>query len=282
MNPLIESLIQAKKPKSIDDYENLLKEAIQEVCLLGLWRAKFFEHAAFYGGTALRILHGLPRFSEDMDFTLEKSNPKFRFDPYRAALITELKAYDFDVEFSVSKQEAEISRAFLEGNSSIHLAKIDPKLKTHRNRLLQVKIEIETQPPCSSEIEVISCLRPIPFSVKTLSLPDLFAGKMHAVLCRAWKYNVKGRDWYDLLWYINRSVPVRIEHLEARMIRSGNWSAEKKLTADDFKKLFRERVKKLDVDLAKKDLIRFISNPKEIEGWSTSVFLSVADQIKTI
>ena len=208
MNDSVQSMLEKYKPRSEQDYTNALKEIIQEIALLGLWRSKFYEHAAFYGGSALRILYQLNRFSEDLDFSLLKPDPEFTLAPYNQSICDELNAFGFTVEVKTKEKQVNtsIESAFIKANTKTQLMMIHAPQsliqQTHGMHQLKIKMEVDTDPPAGFQTEVKTLLQPIPFSVKTYTLPDLFAGKIHALLCRPWKIRVKGRDWYDFIWYI--------------------------------------------------------------------------------
>ena len=202
MNPAIASMLERYERRSADDHVNALREILQEIALCGLWRAKFFEHAAFYGGTALRVLYGLDRFSEDMDFSLLAPADDFDLGPYCVAVEEELRAWGFPATLRVKRKTARsaIESAFLKANTRQLLLTIEAgeiASAIHGRRELKVKLEVDTDPPPGFSTETKFLLQPIPFSVKTYDPPSLFAGKMHAVLCRGWGTRVKGRDWYE-------------------------------------------------------------------------------------
>src|SRR3989338_775093 len=204
MEHIILQMLDEYECESTGDYENALKEIIQEIALLWLWRSKFFEHALFYGGTSLRILYQLPRFSEDLDFSLLKPNNKFNLLPYYQAIQKELEAFGFQAEVEKKEKiDPTIESAFIKAGTKNHLIKIQaPKeiiARIQSNQVLKIKVEVDTNPPGDHEIEVKDLFRPIPFQVKTMPLPDLFAGKIHAVLARKWGKRVKGRDFFDYL-----------------------------------------------------------------------------------
>lgn len=285
MNDAVKAMLQQYACKSTQDYINALKEIIQELALLGLWRAKFFEHAAFYGGTALRILHGLDRFSEDLDFSLLKANPEFSLKKYNQAIKDELQAVGFvvAVESKLKVQASQIQSAFIKAGTYQQLIQIQTPadlLKTlHQQKIIRIKMEVDTDPPQDFSTEAKYRLLPIPFSVLTFSLPDLFAGKLHAVLCRQWQSRVKGRDWYDLVWYLSRKTPVHLAHLQARLQQSGHWQTDKKLTLGEVKKRLHQRIDKLDVDAAKKDISLFIRDQSAIKVWSAEFFKAIINDL---
>ena len=218
MNDAVKAMLDRYNCKSMEDQERALREIIQEIALLGLWRSKFYEHAAFYGGTALRILYGLDRFSEDLDFSLLQPDPAFSLATYEKAIVTELASFDFDVsvERKVKAVETTIESAFIKANTLTHLLKIGANWRTHKDKIMKIKIEVDVQPPLGFATEAKPHFRPIPFSIKTFTSPDLFAGKVHETLFRERVRNPKGRDWYDFLWYVGRAIPVNISHLEQR------------------------------------------------------------------
>lgn len=288
MDKLILTMLEQYHCKTKDDYENALKQIIQQVALLGLWRSKFFEHAAFYGGTALRILYGLDRFSEDLDFSLLQSNANFSLEPYLRAIQQELNAFGFEVEVYEKEKtkETAIQSAFLKANTKQHLLKIDVpdavKNHYHVQALLKIKLEVDTDPPLGFDTEAKPLLEPIPFSVNTYTLPDLLAGKIGAMLCRQWKNRVKGRDWYDFLWFIQKKVPVHLEHLEERLRCFDYYKERELLTKEKLNSLLTQRIESLDVGQAKADIVKFIKDPQRLDGWSQSVFLLAAEQLQVL
>lgn len=286
MNQVITEMLKNYPLNSIGDYENALKEIIQELTLLGLFRAKFFEHAAFYGGTALRILYGLDRFSEDLDFSLLKPNPDFELESYISSLKEELASFGFqcDIEKKDKKKKGRVESAFLKTNTLNLLLDVKtPKnlvKNVHYDKILKIKFEVDTNPPGGFETEAHYLLRPIPFSVNTYCLSDLFAGKMHALLCRSWKNRVKGRDWYDLVWYVSRKTPLKLSHLKERMVQSGDFDPGDELTQDVFISQLTSKIARVDLELAKKDVAPFLVDSKAIEVWSKDFFTTIGKRIE--
>jgi predicted nucleotidyltransferase component of viral defense system len=276
VNAAIEALIRRRNPVTIEDYDRGFREAIQLVTLLGLWRGKFFEHAAFYGGTALRILHGLPRFSEDIDFSLLRPEARFSLKPYLDSVASELAAYGLECTVDDSRRTSTaIESAFVKVAPVMELAERIP-----RNQLLKVKVEVDTDPPKNFATEAMAVLEPIPFHLRTYVLPDLFAGKMHSVLCRGWSKRVKGRDWYDLIWYLQRETPLHLAHLEARMRQSGHWEAEQPLDREALREIYTERVRNVHFRQAAADVLPFIPDPRAVEAWDKELFLQLFDRIR--
>lgn len=278
MENLLPQMLARYAPKSRQDYLVALREILQEITLLGLWRSKFFEHAAFYGGTALRILHGLDRFSEDLDFSLLKPDPAFDLAKYQEGLERELRAFGFTVTFESKRKSnaSAVSSAFLKGDTITHLIKMNAEEaiveQIPKGQLVKVKLEVDTDPPGGFATDVKFLLQPIPFSVRIYSLPDLLAGKMHAALFRRWKNRVKGRDWYDLVWYASHHPKLHLAHLEQRMRQSGDWDLRRPLDRKSFGDLYLETVDRVDFEMARKEVQPFIRHPENLGGWSRELF----------
>lgn len=288
MHDAVKQMLDAHACKTRDEYIHAIREILQQLSLLGLWRGKFFEHAAFYGGTALRILHGLDRYSEDLDFSLLKPDPTFRWADYGAALQRELASFGFDVAFEprAKRQETAVESAFLKANTLHQLIVVKAGSSVlggqHAREVLKIKLEVDTDPPAG--FKTVSCpvLVPIPFAVNAYSLPDLFAGKMHAILCRKWKNRVKGRDWYDLVWYLGRHPQLRLGHLEQRMRQSGDWKEKAPLDRSALMGRLKAGIRALDVDQARQEVSRFVREKASLNLWSQDFFLQVIDRIETV
>jgi predicted nucleotidyltransferase component of viral defense system len=289
VNDAVRRLIARRLPVTPADHVRALREVLQELALLGLWRSKFYEHAAFYGGTALRVLHGLDRFSEDLDFSLLARNPEFDLAPYLTALETELRAFGFDVrahEKPGAARRTAIHSAFLKAGTKRELVSIrtpDAITRTiHRDQVLTIKIEVDTDPPPGFETDVRYVLSPIPFAVRVYALPDLFAGKMHALLCRTWKNRVKGRDWHDLVWFAANHPALHLAHLESRMVQSGHWPGNQTLTADAWRTRMAQAIDTLNLDQARADVLPFVPDPDALTIWSPAFFRDVARRIDIV
>jgi predicted nucleotidyltransferase component of viral defense system len=254
---------------------------------LGLWRGSFFEHAAFYGGTALSMLHGLDRFSEDLDFSLLQENPDFRLAAYLDYVSRELAAWGISAEMDIAaKEHSVIESAFIKANTLSTLMQLQvpsSEIKSlHRDEISSVKFEIDPHPPCEFDSICSYILEPIPFSVRVMSLSDLFAGKMHAVLARGWKSRVKGRDWYDLLWFVRNGSSLNLHHLEARLRQSGHWTAGDTMCTDSFRVVLQERINQIDFTRAKEDVLPFIPNVNAVQNWSRELFLNLVERIQIL
>jgi predicted nucleotidyltransferase component of viral defense system len=271
-------------PKNSIDVENALREIMQEVALAGLERSGFFTKAAFYGGTALRIFHGLNRFSEDLDFSLLEPDSAFDIMSYLQPVITEFAAMGMVVSVSQKKKSAitSINSAFLKPDtlwSELELEKLVPQSGLSRPPAIKIKIEVDKEPPPGFQTEELLLLKPFSFYVKCFTLPDLFAGKMHALLFRKWKQRVKGRDWYDMEWYIRKGVGLNLDHFHQRAINSNDLE-NKKLTEKQFRKLLDERIDAVSINAIKEDIIRFIPHPEQLDIWSREYFHDLVKKIK--
>lgn len=287
MNQAVSSMLERYDCQTRSDYENALKEIIQEIALLGLWRSKFFEHAAFYGGTALRILYGLDRFSEDIDFSLLQKRDDFELKPFLNAIEMELSSMDFNVEVTQKeKSETSIESAFIKAGTREHLLHIEvPEEIAERvakSDRIKIKLEVDTDPPGCFETEAKILLQPIAFSVNAFKKQDLFAGKIHALLQRSWKGDrIKGRDYYDFVWYISRMIPVHLAHLEQRLRQSGAWTQEEAMTKQDLHTLLQEKFSSFDYVHAKKDVLPFLKDPAATELWSNEFFIDLLERLQT-
>ncbi|MCK4539133.1 MAG: nucleotidyl transferase AbiEii/AbiGii toxin family protein [Candidatus Krumholzibacteria bacterium] len=285
MREALSKMLEKYDCGSSDEYTRAMREIMQEIALLGLWRSRFFEHAAFYGGTALRILYGLDRFSEDLDFSLITPDSKFELRKYGESLQKELEAFGFSVEWGekVKTIETDILSAFLKANTYEQLLVItrdeDITGGIHPGQMTKIKIEVDTDPPPGFSTESRYLLLPIPFYVRTYTLPDLFAGKMHAVLCRKWKGRVKGRDWYDLVWYAANHPELNLGHLEQRMRQSGHREDPLPLTKEEFRTMIAGAVEDLDIESAKKEVEPFVRDTSALTVWSNEFFQDVASRI---
>lgn len=281
---MIKDWIESYQPKNQEDYIQALREVVQQVALAGLHRGGFFNKAAFYGGTALRIFYGLPRFSEDLDFSLLRNDESFSLDGYLKSIEEEFNALGLKVSIRIKEKsiESNIESAFLKSEtlwSELFLETALPQIGLQTPLNIKIKIEVDIQPPLGFGTEEKLLLRPYSFYVKCFKIEDLFAGKMHALLFRKWKNNVKGRDWYDLEWYIQKGVRLNLKHFVLRAKDSGDWDKEN-MSEEEFKELLQRRIEKVDIDKAKADVSRFISNPKTLDIWSEKYFIDLVKSLK--
>lgn len=286
MNDAIEVMLkQYGKVQTKEDQTNALKEIIQSISLLGLQRAGFFEKAAFYGGTALRMLYQLDRFSEDMDFCLEYADKTFSFSPYLNSISDELKRYGFDANIE-EKQRCEdvaMSSAFVKQNTLKALLVINQEAKrVNKNELLKVKLEVDKQNPMGAQYSQKLISLPTPFMVRSLTEPSLFAGKLHAIIARSYLNRVKGRDYYDLLFYAARKTKVNLKYLEAKLKNSKHYTGNRSLTIEKAIEILKNKIEDVDFEKAKEDVFPFIKSQqrRDVEHWNRDLFLALCDQLE--
>ena len=251
---------------------NAIFEVNQQVILAGLYNGGFFDVAAFYGGTCLRIFHGLPRFSEDMDFSLLAPDDKFDFTKYFQPIIDEFAIVGREVEIKKKDKKSfgKVESAFLKDNTDVY----DVSFQTDKS--IKIKIEVDTQPPLNFRTEQKLLLQPHSFMTRCFTLPDLFAGKMHALVYRGWKNRVKGRDWYDFEWYVRHNVLLDFAHLAERVRQFNN----EEIGQEAFMAQLKDRLASASINQVKSDVLPFVRNPKEFDIWSNDYFVQLADMMK--
>ena len=281
MNTAIEQMLKNYRIENIYDQKNAMKEIMQEIVLCGLSRAGFFQKAAFYGGTALRIFYGLDRFSEDLDFSLVTADPEFDLTVYFPVLEKEVRAFGLHVRIQEKEKtkESNIRSAFLKGNTKEHLLLFyaDEKLagSVARSEVVKIKFEVDINPPEYAGFEHKYRLLPTPYEVNLYDMPSLFAGKIHAVLCRAWKSRIKGRDLYDYVFYLSRGSAVNQKHLRARLLQSGFISEDMKCTLPELRHMLYERFDTIDFRQAKQDVEPFIRDTASLNMWNADFFKQI-------
>ncbi len=274
-------LFEEYRQKYDGSVDRALAETIQAIALLGLSRTDFFSQAAFYGGTALRLLYNLDRFSEDLDFSLLQPLKEFRLSSYLGSLRDEMEAFGFSVEIGERQKNIEtpIESAFIKANTRIHVIQAGvPKAiadRIHRNAVCKVKLEVDIDPPPYADFNVNYIDDPVPFSIQAYSGPSLLAGKMDAVLSRGWQNRVKGRDWYDFAFLVRKKIPLLLPHLEARLRQKGFYKEKAPLDEVRCINMIDRRIESVDFDAAKADVITFILHPKDLDVWSNDYFRHV-------
>ena len=288
MDSIVEQMLSLHESATLSDKKNSIKEVVQEIILCGLSRAGFFHSAAFYGGTALRIFYGLDRFSEDLDFSLVTPDLAFRLDAFLPALEKELASYGFHFQAEARNKTADsdIQSAFVKGNTREHLLLCYADERLARSigggELIKIKFEVDTTPPPYAGFDQKYRLMPIPYEIRLYDMPSLFAGKIHAVICRAWKSRIKGRDLYDYVFYLSRQTPVNLKHLNARLVDSGFEGAREDLTLSEVKEILLRRFASIDYDQAKTDVLPFIRNPAALNVWSEMFFHSITENLAAV
>ena len=287
MNSVFEIMLNKYQPKDNSERENAIKEIVQEIVLSGLSRGGFFDKAVFYGGTCLRIFHGLNRFSEDLDFALLNKDEDFKIENYFPAIKKELVSYGLDMDVvkkEKSKGDNDIQSAFVKGNTQILLMSFFPNNNEVDNvikdQTIKIKFEIDTDNPKGGVVETKYRLLPAPYEIKVFDEPTLFAGKIHAILCREYKNRIKGRDYYDYLFYCAKGTKINLEYLENKLKNSNKMSSDTKLDLPSLKKMLQERFASVDYNLARKDVSSFITDQESLSLWSKELFLSTLDYLK--
>lgn len=281
---MIKEWLQEYNPKNKQDVYDALREIMQEIALAGLQRAGFFEKAAFYGGTALRIFYDLDRFSEDLDFSLLEPDEKFSLEPYFEAVVKEFEALGISVSIQEKKKSttSNVESAFLKSGTvwkELVLEDVVPQMGVGVLPNVKIKIEVDRKPPLGFETEEKLLLRPFSFYVKCFKMPSLFAGKMHALLFRKWIKRVKGRDWYDLEWYIKKGIPLDLDHFLQRAQDTGDWKDET-INGAQVIQLLEEKIKLVNFASVKEDVIRFIPDSSVLDLWGKQYFLDLIKNLK--
>ncbi len=279
-------LFEENREKNGNFPERALAETNQYIALLGLSRTNFFAHATLYGGTALRMLFGLDRFSEDLDFSLVKPVKDFTIGDYLKNIEDELESYGFTVQI-VKREKAvttAVESAFIKADTKVYLIETrTPEAITEKipkNAVCKVKLEIDTDPPPYASFDVRYVDDPVPFSIRSYDTGSLFAGKTAALLARQWKVRVKGRDWYDFDFFVRKNIPLSLKHLEARLRQIGYYKKKEDLDGPHVKELLEKRVMEVDLNAAKRDVIPFIRNPKDLDVWTKDYFMHLVRRVE--
>ncbi|MGI5873922.1 MAG: nucleotidyl transferase AbiEii/AbiGii toxin family protein [Bacillota bacterium] len=286
MNTALAQMLKEYDTATLYDQKNAIKEVMQEIVLCGLSRAGFFKKAAFYGGTALRIFYGLDRFSEDLDFSLETKDLSFELSQYLPILEKEVRSFGLNVEIVEKEKtkESHIRSAFLKGNTKEHLLLFygDEPMFGHvaKNELVKIKFEIDVDPPKYAAFERKYRLLPVPYEVNLYDMPSLFAGKIHAVLTRAWQSRVKGRDLYDYIFYLSRDTSVNLLHLRERLIDSGHLDKDAACSPREVRMMLFEWFDSIDYTQAKQDVAPFIRDTAVLDIWSADFFKQITESLR--
>ncbi len=271
-NEIFDNMLSRYELATEQQKRNAIFEVNQQIILAGLYAGGFFESAAFYGGTCLSIFHGLQRFSEDMDFSLLAPDDNFDFSKYFQPIIDAFALVGREVEITKKEKKSfgKVESAFLKDNTDVY----DVTFQTEKS--IKIKIEVDTNPPLNFTTEQKLLLQPHSFMTRCFTLPDLFAGKMHALVYRAWKNRVKGRDWYDFEWYVRNGVALDFAHLAERCKQFNG----EDITPTSFKAKLIERLSTADIKQVREDVLPFVRNPKELDIWSNDYFVQLAEMVR--
>ena len=272
MGDIFNQMLSVYEINTDTDRRNATFEVMQQIILAGLQQGGFFDKAAFYGGTCLRIFHGLQRFSEDMDFSLVRKDEKFNIEDYFDPIVKVFESIGRKVVITKKDKRTfgRVESAFLKDNTQLY----DVAFQTEKS--IKIKIEVDTNPPLMFDTEQKLLMKPYSFMTRCVTLPDLYAGKMHALVFRNWKTRLKGRDWYDFEWYVRNDVPLDFLHLQERI---KEFSGEE-MSREKFMQLLNERLATADMKSVLEDVTRFVRNPNELKIWSNDYFLELAKKIR--
>ena len=285
MNNVIEQLIQNYNPRNIEDVKNAIKEIIQSIVLIGLSRSNFFSKASFYGGTALRIFYGLNRYSEDLDFTLNAADESFSLTPYVQSIINVAKSYgiDLNVEVKSKKIETPVESAFAKLNTyqAFISFNIDERLtsRLHKDELIKVKFEVDCNPSLGFNVESKWITEPELASINVLDIESLFSGKLHAILCRNYKNRVKGRDFYDFIFYINKKVKPNLNYLKNKLIESNILDKDAVFTIDILKEMLIQRFNQIDFKQVRDDAQKFVMKNEDLSLYCKELFIDCVNKM---
>lgn len=285
MNSVLQNMLSKYDIKNTTDETNAMKEIIQEIVICGLSRGGFFNEAAFYGGTALRIFYGLNRFSEDLDFALLEPNKDFDLSKYFSCIEKEVQAYGLNLTISEKEKtkDSNIMSAFLKGDTKEHILIFFPNenMKSRSSfKNIKIKFEVDVNPPSGANFEFKYKLLPSPHQVRLYDESSLFAGKIHAILCRNWNHRTKGRDLYDYIFYLSKNTKVNLKLVKSKLIDSNITTKESELNLEILKKMLNKKFQEIDYTNAKEDVIAFINDKDSLNLWSTEFFIEISKKLE--
>lgn len=281
----IEQLIKSHNPKTLEETKMILRELLQEIVLVGLSRANFFNYASFYGGTALRIFYSLNRYSEDLDFTLNEENNNFSLVPFVKKIEEVASSYGLELTIQSKNKtiNTPIESAFAKLNTYqafISLKLDDNFIKLlHKDELIKVKFEVDCTPSLGFNVESRWIDTPEFANIQILDKESLFAGKIHAILCRNYKNTVKGRDYYDFLFYIKNHIQPNLLYLKNKLIESNKINENDIFNIDIVKNMLKERFNNVDFNQVKKDAEKFVLNAEDLSYYSKELFLDMLNRL---
>ena len=283
---IIQQMINKYNPITLEDKKSAIKEVLQEVVLAGLSKTDFFSHAAFYGGTALRLFYGMNRFSEDLDFSLLAADDTFDLSKYFKPIsdVVSSLGLNFEVSKTDKTTRSTINSAFIKGDTketiiTIYSDSEDSSRIIHNEKII-IKFEIDVNPPLYANTEIKFRLLPFPYQVRLYEKASLFAGKIHAVIARGWKNRVKGRDLYDYIYYLSLDTKVNLIHLEERLKQTKTIEEDVQLTRGLLIEILDSRFDQIDYDIAKSDIRPFIKDHNSLDLWSRDFFKSITNHIQ--
>lgn len=286
MNSVLKNMLDKYEIKNSIDETNAMKEIIQEIVICGLSRGGFFNEAAFYGGTALRIFYGLNRFSEDLDFALLKPNKDFDLSKYFPFIEKEVQAYGLNLTITEKEKtkDSNIMSAFLKGDTKEHILMFFPNenmQNTTSLKNIKIKFEVDINPPSGAKYDLKYKLLPSPHQVKLYDEASLFAGKIHAILCRNWNYRIKGRDLYDYIFYLSKNISVNLELVKEKLIDSNVLKGNDNFDINVLKEMLTAKFNEINYNDAKEDVIAFIEDKDSLNLWTKEFFIEITKNLNS-
>lgn len=282
MNIILNQMLEKYEIRNIQDETNAMKEIIQEIVICGLSRAGFFDEAAFYGGTALRIFYGLDRFSEDLDFALVRPNKNFDLSRYFSYIEKEVEAYGLNLKVMSKEKtkDSNILSAFLKGDTKEHILLFFESNNSIKD--IKIKFEVDINPPVGANYEFRYKLLPSPHKVRLYDEPSLFAGKIHAILCRNWNMRTKGRDLYDYIFYLSKGKNVNLQLIKEKLIDSNFISRDDEFNIDILREMLNKKFREINYSDAKEDVISFIDDIDSLKLWDDNFFIEITKELRGI
>ena len=287
MNSALKNMLDKYDIKNTEDEINAMKEIIQEIVICGLSRGGFFNEAAFYGGTALRIFYGLNRFSEDLDFALLEPNKNFDLSKYFSFVEKEVLAYGLNLKIETKEKtkDSNILSAFLKGDTKEHIFIFFPNenmKNTTSLKNIKIKFEVDVNPPSGATYEFKYKLLPSPHQVRLYDEASQFAGKIHAILCRNWNYRTKGRDLYDYIFYLSKETKVNLKLIKSKLVESEAITEDSEFNIDILKELLNNKFKEINYTAAKEDVIAFIEDTDSLNLWNEDFFMDITKRLESV
>ena len=287
MNSVLKHMLDKYDIKNTEDEINAMKEIIQEIVICGLSRGGFFNEAAFYGGTALRIFYGLNRFSEDLDFALLEPNKNFDLSKYFSFVEKEVLAYGLNLKIETKEKtkDSNILSAFLKGDTKEHIFIFFPNenmKNTTSLKNIKIKFEVDVNPPSGATYEFKYKLLPSPHQVRLYDEASQFAGKIHAILCRNWNYRIKGRDLYDYIFYLSKETKVNLKLIKSKLVESEAITEDSEFNIDILKELLNNKFKEINYTAAKEDVIAFIEDTHPLNLWNADFFMDITKRLESV
>lgn len=287
MNSILKNMLDKYDIKNNEDEINAMKEIIQEIVICGLSRGGFFNEAAFYGGTALRIFYGLNRFSEDLDFALLEPNKNFDLSKYFSFVEKEVLAYGLNLKIEAKEKtkDSNILSAFLKGDTKEHIFIFFPNenmKNTTSLKNIKIKFEVDVNPPSGVTYEFKYKLLPSPHQVRLYDESSQFAGKIHAILCRNWNYRTKGRDLYDYVFYLSKEIKVNLKLVKSKLIESKVIKENSEFNINILKELLSNKFKEINYTDAKEDVMAFIEDKDSLNLWNSEFFIEITKNLEAI